>query len=82
MSTTEQTVGSFISQNILRGSADDMLDPERPLLEEGVLDSLALQQLVMFIEKEYSVKFVDEYLVPDNFESIRAIANFVDTISA
>lgn len=81
MSSTEEVVGNFISQQILRTSPDDILDPERPLLEEGVLDSLALQQLVMFIEKEYSVKFVDEYLTPDNFESIRAIAKFVDNIS-
>lgn len=79
MNRTEHAVGKFIVEQVLRGSANTEIAPDRRLLEEGVLDSLGLQQLVTFLESEYSMEFIDDYLVPENFESIRAIADFIDS---
>lgn len=80
MSTTEQFVSRFIVEQILRGTPTAELAADRLLLEEGVLDSLGLQQLVSFIESEFDIEIDDDYLTPENFESVRAIASFVDEI--
>ena len=80
MNSTEQSVSRFIVEQILHGAVSSKLTSDRPLIEDGILDSLGLQQLVNFIESEFAVEIDDDYLTPENFESIRAIARFVDEI--
>ncbi|MGD8323824.1 MAG: phosphopantetheine-binding protein [Gammaproteobacteria bacterium] len=58
----------------------ESLTPERPILEEGLLDSLALQRLVSFLESEFDIEIDDDYLLPENFESIQAITTVVEEI--
>jgi acyl carrier protein len=47
------------------------------LITTGVIDSLAVMQLVAFIEESFSIKVKDEDIVPENFESIEAISVFI-----
>ena len=79
MSAIEQSIARFIAEEILHNSSMESLEPERLLLEDGVLDSLALQSLMTFLESEFGVTFGDDDLVPENFESIRAVAALVAT---
>jgi len=51
------------------------------LLEEGVLDSLGILELVDYLQAEFGVEIEDDDLMPENFASIEAIATFVDTKS-
>lgn len=78
MNTTELELSRFIAERILRAAPNVSIEADQLLLEEGVLDSLGLQQLVTFLEEEYAVQFMDDHLTPENFESVRAIARFVD----
>ena len=55
------------------------LEDSSQLLEEGVLDSLGILELVDYLQNELSVSVEDDDLVPDNFASIDAIATFVDS---
>ena len=55
------------------------LEDSSQLLEEGVLDSLGILELVDYLQSELSVSVEDDDLVPDNFASIDAIATFVDS---
>jgi acyl carrier protein len=80
MSTIERSISRFIADEILRESSPEKLWPERMLLEDGVLDSLGLQSLMAFLEKEFAVTLSDDELVPENFESIRAIARLVSVM--
>jgi len=52
------------------------------LLESGVIDSLAVVQLVAFIERTYGVKIEEDDLLPENFDSLSAIAAFVAQLRA
>ena len=47
------------------------------LLEDGVLDSLGILELVTFLQDEIGVGVEDDELLPENFTSIDAIASFV-----
>jgi acyl carrier protein len=47
------------------------------LLESGVLDSLGVLDVVGFTEKEFSIQVSDEELVPDNFQTIDSLTDFV-----
>jgi acyl carrier protein len=52
------------------------------LLKSGILDSLGILTVVMFLEKEFSVKIEDEELIPENFETIDQMAAFLENKTA
>jgi acyl carrier protein len=43
---------------------------------------MALMRIVTFLESELDAKIEDEALLPENFESIRAIARLIDKAEA
>jgi len=47
------------------------------LLENGLLDSLGILEIVAFLEQEFRITIADEELLPENFQSITCLATFV-----
>ena len=47
------------------------------LLGSGLLDSLAVLEVVGFVEREFHITVLDEDLIPENFGTIKSIAAFV-----
>ena len=56
----------------------DELGVDDSLLEEGVIDSVGIQQLVNFLEEKYKIKVEEDDLMPDNFDSLSAIEEYVN----
>jgi acyl carrier protein len=52
-------------------------DDASSFLDRGVIDSTGVLELVSFVEAEYGIAVADEDIVPDNFDSIDALAGFV-----
>jgi acyl carrier protein len=50
---------------------------EDSLLESGLIDSLGIIKLVSLLEKEFAIKISDDELLPENFETISAVVQFV-----
>lgn len=46
---------------------------------EGIFDSMGFISLINFIEETFSIKAKDSELLEDNFESIDAIANYINS---
>ena len=46
-------------------------------LEEGIVDSQGVMELVMFVEDEFKVEVADEDITPDNFDSVILSANYI-----
>mgnify|MGYP006267926785 FL=1 len=72
--TVRERLRRFIQDSFL---IDDFRD-EDSFLATGMVDSLGLMQLVAFIESEFSMKVGDAELVPENFDSVAAVAAFVE----
>jgi acyl carrier protein len=47
-------------------------------LEQGILDSTGVLELVTFVEGRFGIAVRDEELVPSNFDSLAALAAFVE----
>ena len=47
------------------------------LLESGVIDSMAVLEIVGHIEQQYGVAVSDDDMMPENFDTIEAIAAFI-----
>jgi acyl carrier protein len=59
------------------GSREELTD-ELPLIENGVLDSMALLRLVAWLQSTYGIEIGDAEVVPGNFDSIALIAAFIE----
>jgi acyl carrier protein len=69
----ETQVREYIQQELLEGN-EISGDP----LAEGVLDSLAVEQLIGYVEDEFGVIFDDEELVAENFASVDKVVGLVN----
>ncbi len=58
------------------------IGPELHLLENGIVDSLGVLDLVTFLESEFQIVVADEELVPENFQSVRCLTAFVESKTA
>lgn len=54
------------------------IQDESLIFVEGIFDSMGFIMLISFIEETFSFKAKDSELLEDNFESINAIAQFVE----
>ena len=54
--------------------------PDTDLIETGVLDSLAILDLVAFVETRYDLALPVEEFTPENFRNVRAIAALVQRL--
>ena len=50
---------------------------DEKLLENGLLDSLGMLDVVTFLENEFHISADDEDLTPENFQSIDTMSAFV-----
>jgi acyl carrier protein len=56
---------------------DTVVDSNTLLLEEKVIDSMGVIELVAFLEETYKVEFMDDDLTVDNFKTIGSISNLI-----
>ena len=72
-----------VKDRIRRFIAEEVLyDEERRVADDqellgAVLDSLALLQLVAYLERQFGIDVADADLVPENFRSLDALERYV-----
>lgn len=71
----EPTIRSFIAENFIF----DTLQPGGgdSLTQLGILDSMGVLELIMFIEERFDLKIPDEDTLPENLDSIDNIVRYV-----
>jgi acyl carrier protein len=76
--STEPTIRKFLVTSFgYRGATPD-LGAEVPLLDQGILDSTAVLEIVSFFEQEMGIEVADDEMVPENFGSIAKLVAYVD----
>lgn len=75
----DNKVQKYISEKFLQSSAKPEITNDDSLLETGILDSAGIFELIVFLEKEFSVAISDEEIIPDNFENITCITNLIES---
>jgi len=75
---TENAIREFLLTEVLYDKDLKELAPEDKLIDRGLLDSLAILKTVNFCEEQFGITIPDDQVLPDHFESVRAIAALVD----
>jgi len=63
----------FILDDALLGQDDD-----GSFLENGIIDSTGVLELVLFAEETFGIEVDDREVIPDNFDSINRLAAYID----
>lgn len=72
-----QEVRRFITTDYFLGRDDDALEDSTSFLEEGILDSTGVLQLITFLEETFGIKVENEEVVPDNLDSISKVVSYL-----
>lgn len=75
---TTLRIRDFVLKSIVFRTNEDGIDNRESLIESGLMDSTSILDLVSFLEAEFHIDIDDQDIVPENLESIAAIADYVD----
>lgn len=73
----EDQVRNFIAKNLLFNNNGFPYGDDASFLEEGIVDSQGVMELVMFVEDHFKITVHDIDVTPDNFDSITKLANYI-----
>ena len=71
-------IKKFIAQNFLFSDDANVVRDDESLMGSGTLDSTGILELIMFVEEKFQVKVPDEDMLPENFDSVSAIATYIE----
>jgi acyl carrier protein len=71
-----ETVKAYVVENFLFGD-DRRIGPETEFLENGILDSTGVLELVGFLEEKFGIRVEDDELVPANLNSLEKITLYI-----
>jgi acyl carrier protein len=74
----KKQIRQYLAENFLFSSNGFNLGDDASLLEEGIIDSTGVLELVMFVEETFNVEVADEEIIPDNFDSVNNLAAYVE----
>jgi acyl carrier protein len=79
--TTKDIVQAFLVENFLFGDHTHPLSGIDSLIENGIIDSTGVLELVAFLEERFEITMADTEIVPDNLDSLDRIVAFIESKS-
>ena len=76
----QEVLTDYISEVVAK-TGQPMPTLDQPLLdsEGGVIDSMSMWPLVVFVESHFGIKIEDTDLMSENFQTLRALIKFIET---
>ena len=73
----KEELRTFIVENFMFGQENKNFSDAASMLENGLIDSTGVLELVAFVEEKYGISVADEELLPANFDSVDNLAEYV-----
>jgi acyl carrier protein len=70
-------IREFIARDILFSPGAFPYDDDTSFLEQGIIDSLGVMELVGFVQKEFEFPVDQDDILPENFGSVASLTRFV-----
>ncbi len=74
---TQEEIRDFIIENFYYGQDDDTLADDTSFLQNGIIDSTGVLELVSFLQEKYAIRIGDDELIPENLDSLSKVAAFI-----
>ncbi|MBU1057110.1 MAG: acyl carrier protein [Proteobacteria bacterium] len=77
MADNTTKIRTFIFDNFLFDAEEDALENDTSFLEQGIIDSTGVLELVDWLEEEFAISVADEELVPENLDSVNLLSAYI-----
>jgi acyl carrier protein len=74
---TINIIREFIVDNFLFGDGSQLHD-DSSFLQESIIDSTGIIQIISFLEEEFAIKINDDEILPENLDSLSNISVFLN----
>ena len=73
----ENRIRKFLMDNFVLGEQLDQLGFDESFLENGVVDSTGILELVFFVEDQFGIQIDTSEVLPENFDSINRLTTYI-----
>jgi acyl carrier protein len=77
MVSVEEMIRKYVAEDILFSSDGYPYSDDASFLGEGILNSMNILELVMFVEEKFHLKLPDQDIIPENFDSIGKLSAYI-----
>ena len=77
-SEVREKIGTFVANYFVK-EVGSVLDDDASFMEEGIIDSLGVLELVAFLEETFDFRVEDEEIIPTNFDSVNKLVAYVQS---
>ncbi len=74
---TEQQIREFLTNNFIF-DATVQLDRSDSFMENGIIDSTGILEVIMWVEANFGVHVEDVEVLPENFDSIENLMRYAE----
>lgn len=75
-----QSLLQFVREELASGADASSISENDPLIDRGIIDSMALMRLLAFIEERAGVRVPDDEVIPDNFQTVATIDSLIQRL--
>ena len=75
--TIEHQIKEFISRNLIFSNNDFPYSDEDSFLNQGIIDSVGIMMLVVFVEENFKISVGDSEITRMNFDSVTRLAGYI-----
>ncbi|MEN8131490.1 MAG: acyl carrier protein [Pseudomonadota bacterium] len=74
----KEELTDYFVNTLLKGNLPENFDDNFNLLQESVLDSIGIMELVQYLSEKYSINVNFDEVVPENFGNIISLSKYVE----
>lgn len=76
----QEVLSDYISEVVAK-VGQPLPTPDQPLLdsEGGVIDSMSLWPLIVFVESRFGITVQDTDIMQENFQTLRTLTKFIES---
>lgn len=72
------TLRTLILEDYLFTDDQSALTDDMSFLEEGILDSMGILEIIMFLEERFQVSVGEDEMIPQNLDSIDNLLGYIE----
>jgi acyl carrier protein len=71
-------IRQYILGNLLFTEDESALQDNDSFLDQGIIDSTGVMEIILFIEETFDIKVNDDEMLPANLDSVDDLAAFIN----
>jgi acyl carrier protein len=73
----ESRIRTHLANNVLFTGDEFEFEDDDSLLDEGIIDSIGVMELVLFVKQDFGITVDDRDVTLENFDSVNKLASFI-----